>query len=250
MGFDFLDIRKRTWHIFLTHQNRTIAIASDFRVDGAKSPEIPQKEGALGSETAARNRKSLATSHRTLKSPMHHCSLLSRKSLRFLGSAMGMAIANRKNRCDFGALRHIFDKMLALAGGVATTPAPKNSCESIVMHMGAHPDTNWCHLRYFQPGSTITVIQEPLHAPFLKKGLFSRGFSKRENGPLRHSGSESGKRPIEEGKRPIKDGKRPINANGQFSGTPPWSKTAPLNRPIKRSMINGFASKNCAISAH
>ena len=52
----------------LAHQNRTIAIASDFRVDGAKSPEIPQKEGALGSEIAARNRKSLATFHRTLKS--------------------------------------------------------------------------------------------------------------------------------------------------------------------------------------
>ena len=45
-----------------------IAIASDFRVDGAKSPEIPQKEGVLGSEIAARNRKSLATFHRTLKS--------------------------------------------------------------------------------------------------------------------------------------------------------------------------------------
>ena len=50
------------------HQNRTIAIASDFRVDGAKSPEIPQKEGVLGSEIAARNRRSLATFHRTLKS--------------------------------------------------------------------------------------------------------------------------------------------------------------------------------------
>ena len=35
---------------------------------------------------------------------MQHCFLLSRKSLRFLGSAMGIAIANRKNRCDFGAL--------------------------------------------------------------------------------------------------------------------------------------------------
>ena len=53
----------------LAHQNRTIAIASDLRVDGAKSPEIPQKEGVLGSEIAARNRKSLATFHdRTLKS--------------------------------------------------------------------------------------------------------------------------------------------------------------------------------------
>ena len=50
------------------HQNRTIAIASDFRVDRAKSPEIPQKEGVLGSEIAARNRRSLATFHRTLKS--------------------------------------------------------------------------------------------------------------------------------------------------------------------------------------
>ena len=52
----------------LAHQNRTIAIASDFRVDEAKSPEIPQKEGVLGSEITARNRKSLATFHRTLKS--------------------------------------------------------------------------------------------------------------------------------------------------------------------------------------
>ena len=30
--------------------------------------EIPQKEGVLGSEIAARNRRSLATFHRTLKS--------------------------------------------------------------------------------------------------------------------------------------------------------------------------------------
>ena len=52
----------------LAHQNRTIAIASDLRVDGAKSPEIPQKEGVLGSEIAARNRRSLATFHRILKS--------------------------------------------------------------------------------------------------------------------------------------------------------------------------------------
>ena len=49
----------------LAHQNRTIAIASDFCVDGAKSPEIPQKEGV--SEIAAPNRKSLAAFHRTLK---------------------------------------------------------------------------------------------------------------------------------------------------------------------------------------
>ena len=52
----------------LAHQNRTIPIASDFRVDRAKSPEILQKEGVLGSEIATQNRKSLATFHRTLKS--------------------------------------------------------------------------------------------------------------------------------------------------------------------------------------
>ena len=57
----------------LLHQNRTIVIASDFRVDGAKSPEILQKEKVLGSEIAARNHKSLATFHRTLKS---QCSTL------------------------------------------------------------------------------------------------------------------------------------------------------------------------------
>ena len=44
----------------LAHQNRTIAIASDYGVDGAKSPEILQKEGVGGSEIAAQDRKSLA----------------------------------------------------------------------------------------------------------------------------------------------------------------------------------------------
>ena len=71
----------------LTHQNRTIAIASDFRVDGAKSPEILQKEEVLGSEIAARNRKSLATFHRTLKS---QCSI---------------ALSCFRNRCDFSGVR-------------------------------------------------------------------------------------------------------------------------------------------------
>ena len=54
----------------LAHQNRTIAIASDVRVDGAKSPEILQKEEVSGSEIATRNRKSLATFHRTLESQL------------------------------------------------------------------------------------------------------------------------------------------------------------------------------------
>ena len=39
--------------IRLAHQNRTIAIASDFRVDEAKSAEIPQTKGVLGSGIAA-----------------------------------------------------------------------------------------------------------------------------------------------------------------------------------------------------
>ena len=38
------------------------------------------------------------------------------------------------------------------------------------------------------------------------------------------------------GKRAIKEGKRTIKANGLFSGALPWWKTAPLRRPIKRSM--------------
>ena len=88
----------------LAHQNRTIAIASDFRVDGAKSPEIPQREGVLGSEIAVRNRKSLATFHRTLKSQCSIAFSCLGNRERFLGSTMGIAIANRKNRCDFGAL--------------------------------------------------------------------------------------------------------------------------------------------------
>ena len=79
----------------LAHQNRTIATASDFRVDGAKSPEIPQKEGVLGSEIAARNRKSVATFHRTLKS---QCSIafscLGNRAISGVRDGHG----NRKNR--------------------------------------------------------------------------------------------------------------------------------------------------------
>ena len=72
----------------LAHQNRTIAIASDFRVDGAKSPEIPQKEGVLGLEIAAQNRRSLALFHRTLK------------------SQRSIALSCLQNRSDFCDLRY------------------------------------------------------------------------------------------------------------------------------------------------
>ena len=60
--------------------------------------------------------------------------------------------------------------------------------------------------------------------------------------------TKSVKRPIKVGKRPINEGKRPIKAGvlvgvsvgclmGCFRAPPSWRKTAPLKRPIKRSMI-------------
>ena len=85
----------------LAHQNRTIAIASDFRVDGAKSPEIPQQEGVLGSEIAARNRRSLATFHRTLKS---QCSI---------------AVSSLGNRCDFWGLRLASQSQIAKIAAIS-----------------------------------------------------------------------------------------------------------------------------------
>ena len=62
--------------------------------------------------------------------------------------------------------------------------------------------------------------------------------------PLR---TKSVKRPIKVGKRPINEGKRPIKAKvlvgvsvgslmGCFRAPLTWRKTAPLKRPIKRSM--------------
>ena len=69
---------------------------------------------------------------------------------------------------------------------------------------------------------------------FLKKGCFPRDCQE-GNDPL---GRNRGNGPLRKvGKRPIKDGKRPINANKQFSGTPPWSRTAPLKRPIIRTSL-------------
>ena len=79
----------------LAHQNRTIAIGSDFRIDRAKSPEIVQKEGDLDPEIAARNRKSLATFHRSLKS---QCSI---------------AFSCLGNRCDFWGPRWASQSQIA-----------------------------------------------------------------------------------------------------------------------------------------
>ena len=81
---------------------------------------------------------------------------------------------------------------------------------------------------------------------FLRKGCFPVDFQEVKR-PLR---TKSVKRPIKVGKRPINEGKRPIKAKvlvgvsvgclmGCFRAPPPWRKTAPLKRPIKRSMISG-----------
>ena len=70
-------------------------------------------------------------------------------------------------------------------------------------------------------------------------------YFKRAKRPLR---TKSWKRHIKVGERPIKRGKRPIKAMvlvgisvgclmGCFWAPPPWWKTVPLKRPIKRSMI-------------
>ena len=88
-------LRKLVRDLFLAHQNRTIAIASDLRVDGAKLPEIPQKEGVWGLEIAARNRRSLAIFHRTLK------------------SQRSIALSCLQNRNDFLGLRWASQSQIA-----------------------------------------------------------------------------------------------------------------------------------------
>ena len=80
--------------------------------------------------------------------------------------------------------------------------------------------------------------------PLFLMGCFPVDFQEAKR-PL---GTKSAKRPIKVGKRPIKEGKRPFKAMvlvgisvsflmGCFRTPPLWGKTAPLNRPIKRSMI-------------
>ena len=79
--------------------------------------------------------------------------------------------------------------------------------------------------------------------PLFLMGCFPMDFQEVKR-PLR---TKSAKRPIKVGKRPINEGKRPIKAKvlvgvsvgclmGCFRAPPPWRKTAPLKRPIKRSM--------------
>ena len=84
---------------------------------------------------------------------------------------------------------------------------------------------------------------ENLLMPLFLMGCFPMDFQEAKR-PLR---TKSVKRPIKVGKRPINEGKRPIKAMvlvgisvgclmGCFRAPPPWRKTAPLKRPIKRSM--------------
>ena len=90
--------------------------------------------------------------------------------------------------------------------------------------------------------SNATHIKNLL-VPLFLMGCFPLDFQDVKR-PLR---TKSVKRPIQVGKRPINEGKRPIKAKvlvgvsvgslmGCFTAPPTWRKTAPLKRPIKRSM--------------
>ena len=91
--------------------------------------------------------------------------------------------------------------------------------------------------------------------PLFLMGCFPVDFQEVKR-PLR---TKSVKRPIKVGKRPINEGKRPIKAKvlvgvsvgslmGCFRAPPPWRKTAPLKRPIKRSMKKDKRDKSGQMS--
>ena len=88
------------------------------------------------------------------------------------------------------------------------------------------------------------TIFRNLLMPLFLMGCFPVDFQEVKR-PLR---TKSVKRPIKVGKQPINEGKRPIKAKvlvsvsvgclmGCFRAPPLWRKTAPLKRPIKRSMM-------------
>ena len=104
------------------------------------------------------------------------------------------------------------------------------------------------------PGGTAplrtNILLKSLLMPLFLMGCFPVDFQDVKR-PLR---TKSVKRPIKVGKRPINEGKRPIKAKvlvgvsvgslmDCFRAPPPWRKTAPLKRPIKRSMI--YLSRRC-----
>ena len=93
----------------------------------------------------------------------------------------------------------------------------------------------------FTYGVVREGVKNLLMPLFLRKGCFPVDFQEVKRA-LR---TKSGKRPIKAGKRPINEGKRPIKGMvlvgvsvsclmGCFRAPPP--KTAPLKRPIKRSV--------------
>ena len=117
-----------------------------------------------------------------------------------------------------------------------------------------HTCKNGTHSTYFYSTGGLTprgafwgrqTIKNVLMPLFLM-GCFPVDFQEAKR-PLR---TKSGKRPIKAGKRPINEGKRPIKGTvlvgvsvsclmGCFRAPPPSRKTAPLKRPIKRSMNKG-----------
>ena len=119
------------------------------------------------------------------------------------------------------------------------------------IHHGAIPWTTFGEVRQGFPRNFQMLSPDFSEVPSIKNllmplflmGCFPVDFQEVKR-PLR---TKSVKRPIKVGKRPINEGKRPIKAKvlvgvsvgclmGCFRAPPPWRKTAPLKRPIKRSM--------------
>ena len=113
---------------------------------------------------------------------MQHCFPLSRKSLRFLGSATGIAIANRKNRCNFGAVSSETFALVFYYRHIELNP-----CNQVTIGwpgQSAEMCRRFSLYKFWRtlPGIFLAEFlgahfgQEPLTAPFLN-GLFSsRGF--------------------------------------------------------------------------
>ena len=116
---------------------------------------------------------------------------------------------------------------------------------AVVVHKILSPTQGDCIcLAYaLELASPAPAVIKNLLMPLFLMGCFPVDLQEVKR-PLR---TKSVKRPIKVGKRPINEGKRPIKAKvlvgfsvGSWMGCsrapPPWRKTAPLKRPIKRSM--------------
>ena len=93
--------------------------------------------------------------------------------------------------------------------------------------------------------------------PLFLMGCFPLDFQEVKRPPR----TKSEKCPTKVGKRPINEGKRPTTAMvlvgisvgclmGCFLAPPPWRKTVPLKRPIKRSMTEARAEWEDGENAH